>query len=967
MGSYAGTRFAAIMVVFGLVGAACSGSTPTPEADGPAPATPSTTDPGSTGDGVADLDPDPVPPAPQPDPTLLPIDPDTRVGTLDNGLTYYVRSNDSPGRSLELRLVVNAGSLQEEDGGGTAHFLEHMLFNGTDRYPANDLDSVLRSFGAEIGPDFNAYTSHDETVYLLSLSTYSDDAVETGFDVLHQWATAATISPRAVEAERGIVRQEYREAVETGNGAVFRHFDAAYLENTPYADRSPVGTVEGIETVSAQELRAFYERWYQPDNMAVVAVGDLSADRLETEIVDRFGSIPEADLATEPSVGSVHHRDEPAVSVVTHPDEVASLVSIDFPVPAWDSGTVGGERLLTLEALLAAMMTSRFERAQAGGDLSQSSEPFFSFFSYSRAHRYLGTSVQADELAPATREWFGLLEGLRSDGFTEDELAQALSEYRTSLDIEREIASTIQDAWYAASFVDHFLAGAEIDQAESALDRLDSIATSITLEELDGHLRWLLAQDQPVVIGVGPSAGALPTVGELSAAVAEAVATVEVAAVEAIESLMDPLDPVEPIASDYDPDLEARSWTFANGARVSYVKTEIVDGFVNVAGVGGGGLRLLDEGQAALGWVAFLAVDESGVGDHSALALDRYLKSTSVSLRSFVDQTDEGFTGSSSAADLETLFQLLHLRMTEPRVDRVGLDEAVLAGRNAIAGLARDPQLRTLDALFDARYGDTPGYDLSPPEDALAAIDSEAALAIYESRLGQVDDFVVAVVGDVDQEVVEDLARRYIGTLPAGRSDSWPTDTPPFPSGLTQRDVGLTADTTAAGLLIYAEAAGDFDARDEATAAVLTSIINQRLFEGIREELGASYGGSGAVSITRRPTQQLELFIGADADPERLDEVQAAIVAELNDLATDGPDQSEMGEALSVVGDNYAFTTNWDHLSLLVDHGLMPDEDLLTLDDRHRQLDRVSGAQIRAMADALVGSGDLIVITRSVR
>ncbi|MCP3909506.1 MAG: insulinase family protein [Actinomycetia bacterium] len=959
-------RSLATAFVLLLIAAGCSGSDPGSEPD-PPESTTSTT-------GAAATDKTPVgepeaPPDPEPDPTALPTDPDTRVGTLDNGLTYYVRTNNSPGSSLELRLVVDAGSLQEIEGKGTAHFLEHMLFNGTGAFPSNALDSVLRSFGAEIGPDLNAYTSRDETVYLLSLSTHSDEAVETGFDVLHQWATAATITPEAVEAERGIVRQEYRERVETGNGAVFQHFDHAYLEDTAYVERSPIGTIDGIETVSAVELRDFYERWYRPDNMAVVAVGDLPVDRLEQEIHDRFSSIPAPDTTTEPQIGTVVRRGEPEVSVVTHPDEAGSLVSIDFPVPSWDPGTVGGERLLTMEDLIAAMMTSRFERAQAAGDLSQSSEPFFGYFSYSRVHRYLGTSLQAGDLTTATRDWFSLLEGLRLDGFTADELSQAVSQFRSELDIVRETVNTTQDTFYAATFVDHFLRSAEIGPTEATLDRLDAVVESITLDDVDDHLRWLLAHDQPVVIAVGPSAAQIPTTDELSLAITEVVATSGVDAVELIDSLMDPPEPAETVDEGFDSALDAHHWVFPNGARVSFVETEIVDGFVDLLAAGGGGVGQIearDADHAGLGRVAFVAVDESGVGDHSALALDRFLSSTSVSFASYISQTDEGFSGSSSADDLEILFQLLHLRMTEPRVEPVALSEALLEGQNLVSAMERDPGLRTFAALLDARYGDTPGFSLYPSSEALAELDADTALAIYQDRLGGVDDFVVALAGDVDPEMVEYMARRYVGTLPTVVPESWIVDDIPFPEGLTRRDVVLTADTSATGMLIYSESFRQVDAGDEATAAVLTSIVNKRLFEGIREELGASYGGSGAVGVTRRPAERIELLISADADPERLAEVQDAILTELRDLAANGPSGQEMAEAHAVVTDDYAFHTNGDHLFLLVEAGLLPGEDLLSVGRRFRELDRVSGSRVQAMADELIGPGDVIVITRTV-
>ena len=211
-----------------------------------------------------------------PDTTPIEISADMTVGQLDNGLRYYIVENGAPGGQVELLLAVDAGSAQQPvPDSGNAHFLEHMMFNGTEDYPVNELDAVLRGLGVEIGPDLNAYTSFDETVYQMSMPTVDEDNLELGLRVLAQWAGAATINQSDVEAERGVVREEHRLRNESGGAEINERLFEYYTQNSGYENHLPIGSPEQILATDATELRAFYDDWYRPDNMAIIAVGDI--------------------------------------------------------------------------------------------------------------------------------------------------------------------------------------------------------------------------------------------------------------------------------------------------------------------------------------------------------------------------------------------------------------------------------------------------------------------------------------------------------------------------------------------------------------------------------------------------------------------------------------------------------------------------------------------------------------------
>jgi zinc protease len=281
----------AALAVVGLVVASCSSDSGVDEVvsdpvDTAAP--PASTRAPAPIDGSTPItapDPSGLPSVTEPDPAIV-------IGELDNGLRYLIRSNDNPGRRVEMRLVVDAGSALEDDSQiGGAHFLEHMLFNGTEQFPENELIAVLRSFGAAFGADINAYTSFDETVYQLTMPTEDDAVVETGLDVLSQWLSAATIDQAQVEAERGVVLDEWRGSEASSDGRIFDGLEELLLTGSPYEGRDPIGNDAAIAAMDAEPLRAFYDDWYRPDNAAVIVVGDIDPGEIEQGVIERFGSL----------------------------------------------------------------------------------------------------------------------------------------------------------------------------------------------------------------------------------------------------------------------------------------------------------------------------------------------------------------------------------------------------------------------------------------------------------------------------------------------------------------------------------------------------------------------------------------------------------------------------------------------------------------------------------------------------
>ena len=809
--------------------------------------------------GLVDL-PEPVPAEYEPaeDPTLLPVDPAVTIGTLDNGLTYYLRTNDSPGRNLAVRLLVNVGSVDETDEQvGIGHFIEHMLFNGTADYPGNSLGEALREIGVELGPDINAHVGHDQTVYQIAVRLDADHKAPLVFHALSQMAGAATFEDDAVESERGVVLDEMRFRRESVNGVIGAEFDRVYTLGTPYAGRDPVGTLETVNAMTAEDLRAFYEKWYVPANMAVVVVGDMDVEDQRALVEEHFGPLPAGDPRQAPGV--YIPPAESSSHVVTDPRQGVTFISLDIPIDPHDLSTVGGDRLVTIEALIEVMIANRLNDAYHRGELSQVDPPRFFAFTYNRALRYYGTNWQGDNLDTASKDYLSVLLTAQEHGFTSGDLRRAIRQIVTDLQFQLDNAPTTQDRQWADLYQDHFFYGADIDSVASSVTRTARLLLQLTPEELTEHFRWQMRRGGLVVIAVGPDPSSVPTVAELDAALAAATAGPPPPEVVAIEQLMTPPEPEDPVSEgSFDILDDGYEWEFANGATVMFAPSDIAEGVVDLQAHSLGGWSLLEPGGRALSAIAVNAIRGSGLGDISRSDLNRFLENRTVSVNPFIGETVEGFAAAASTEDAETMFQLIHLLVTAPRIDEQAYQDAIHTAETRLERAERDPRWQAAIAYLEARYGDTWHRAIASREE-IDSLTPERLLSMYQSRLGSVDDLVVAVVGDIDTSVIEGLARRYIGTLPAGETDTYINRRPPMTEDVVLRQVTV-GEGESAVLEIYHEAELEVTPLRVVAADILGVAMSERVFLVIREELGASYVAGPRSRATPLPVSSSTLW-----------------------------------------------------------------------------------------------------------
>ncbi|MEO1057471.1 MAG: pitrilysin family protein, partial [Actinomycetota bacterium] len=647
-----GQRVAAAVAALAVVASCTSSSTDTAGTTSPpdrsaadttsAPGSTQSTTHRSTNDGSTSVEAasiDGSTPVVAPDagglPSISEPDGDIVIGELDNGLRYLIRNNDNPGRRVEMRLAVDAGSgLEADDQIGGAHYLEHMLFNGTERYPRNELLEVLRSFGAAFGADINASTGFDETIYQLTMSTDDPDVVATGIDVLDQWLTAATIAEADVDDERGVILDEWRGSDSDAGGRIFDAIEELLLSGTTYEGHKPIGTREAIEATTSDPLRRFYDEWYRPDNVGVVVVGDIDTADMEELIADTFDEAADRSSGADRPELIVEPSTEPRAVVHLDPDVPEGFATVRLPsaVDTELSVDAAFQRSL-LDSLLFDIIATRLNDDALRGDA-----PFDDASADSpRIVRLLdapGIVVSADgaDLEASTQMVLDEIERVRRFGVTEAEVARAVASARSARETNYAGRETRQDASFADEYVRHLLTGEPIPSADDQLALETAVLDRATPETVVFGLVDRLSRAAPHMLVVAPEDDR-DVVPDADAFVAQAMAQpdreIEPRPESAVigDSLMAAPDPVQPIDISELADGSEISFVapvvleYPNGARAVFNRTSIVDGNVAFAARRSGGLHAVADADVPSAVAAGPVVGASGVGEFGPVEL----------------------------------------------------------------------------------------------------------------------------------------------------------------------------------------------------------------------------------------------------------------------------------------------------------------------------------------------------------
>lgn len=833
---------------------------------------------------------------------ILPIDPAVTVGQLENGLRYFIRANGRPEQRAELRLVVNAGSVLEDgDQLGLAHFLEHMAFNGTEHFEKQELIDYLQFVGMRFGADVNAYTGFDETVYMLTIPTDSAEIVETAFQILEDWAHGIAFDSVEVEKERGVVLEEWR----LGQGAWSRVRDQQFpvlFQGSLYAERLPIGDPEVLETFDHAVLKRFYSDWYRPDLMAVVAVGDFDTAWIEELIHRHFAGIEGPEVERPRPNVPVPGHEETLFSIATDPELTLSNVTVAWKLPLSEQSTHGDYRRSFVEQAYNSMFNFRmFEITQSSED-----PPFLGagsgkgrFVRGSDVYQ-LGATVKDGEIERGLDRVLVEAERVERFGFTQGELDRQKADVLRSYERSYAERDKRESSRLAAEYVRVFLDGEPTPGIayEYALAR--RFVPAIELDEVNQVAREWIGDENRVVLAASPEKEGVRVPDEPGLVAvfgaAQAASIEPWTEVDSDQPLLaaDPT-PGAVVAREEIPELGVEVWRLSNGARLILKPTDFKDDEVLFNGRSPGGTSLAPDGDyESASWAATL-VSIGGVGEFSAVDLQKKLAGKAVSVGPSISELGEGISGSASPKDLETMFQLVYLYFTAPRRD----DTAVSAFRSRMGSV-----LANRGADPEAVYGDTVGAVLAqyhprylpPTAEMLDRIDLDVALDFYRERFADAGDFTFTLVGAFDVEEVLPLVERYLAALPSsGREETWRDVGVEPPAGVVKRVVRKGLEPKGRQTLIFT-GEFDFDRENRYVLQSMTEVLRNMLREILREDMGGTYGVGAYGSGSREPRERYSVRIAFGADPERLDELTEATFGAIDSLAVHGASDDNLAK-----------------------------------------------------------------------
>jgi len=838
----------------------------------------------------------------------IPVDSKVTKGKLANGLTYYIRPNNKPEKKVELRLVINAGSiLENDDQQGLAHFMEHMNFNGTKNYPKNKLVDFLQSIGVEFGADLNAYTSFDETVFILPIPTDKPGNLESGFQVIEDWAHNANLTEADINDERNVVLEESR----LGKGAddrMMKIYLPKLLAGSQYGNRLPIGKDEILKTFKPETIRSFYRDWYRPDLMAVAVVGDITVDQAKALIEKHFGGIKNPANPRERKLFEVPAYKDATAMVLTDKEATNYQFQLFFSARKDQKEiTVGDYRKTVVKNIFTQILNKRFQ------ELTQSANPPFAYsFAYTNSwargyESFALITAPTTDIQTAVNASVAELVKARDFGFTKSELDIVKKQLLSSMEKAYNERNTTESGKLVGEYVRNFLTNEPIPGIETEYKYYQDMLPGITLEEVNAEAKkWLDKEDNSryFALVTGPAENKdmkLPTDAELKTMLGQAFSQTVTANAEKVvaENLLDKAPVAGKITGETsDKELGIVTYTLSNGVKVTVKKTDFKSDEIKLTAVKKGGSS--NYGAADKSNTKFLpdVIESMGYGQFTPTALTDALSGKTVGLLPSMGETTAEIKGNSSVKDFESLLQLTYLQLTEPRKDEGLFNGFIGTMKMQLMFMGKNPQVAFVDTLTKTLYHNDPLRPIQiPTTDDVARINMDRVLEIYRNEFGNADGFHFFIVGNVDENTIKPLLEKYIASLPAKGTQP------------TLKDNGLRPVTgvhklefkkgTEQQSLVLKIATGEMPYTEDAAikTTLIGDILSIKVIEQVREAMGAMYSGGFNGQMEEFPYSNYTIQGYFPCGPENVEPILKEVAQEIADLKANGPEQKDLDKA----------------------------------------------------------------------
>lgn len=838
----------------------------------------------------------------------VPMDKKVRYGKLDNGFTYYIRANKKPENRVQFRLVTNAGSiLEDDDQQGLAHFTEHMAFNGTQHYKGNEMISKLQENGIEFGRGINAYTGFDQTVYYVELPADRADMLEMGFKILDGWAGKLLFTPDEIEHERGVILEEWRG----GLGADDRLRKATWpimLKDSKYANRLPIGLEDVIRNFKRETITRFYNDWYRPDLQAIVIVGDINVDEMEAKVKQYFAGYAKKQNPRERVEFNIPKNVEPLIAIATDKEATSTTLEMFWKHDKAPQGTVGDYRQTLVRSLINGMISDRFtdlcEKASCpaiaadggyGGFLSRSCDAY-TLYALPKENRI-------DEAAQML-----LTEMKRIDehGFLQAELDRQkeslLARYKKMAKEENKTNSNS----FADEYTNHFLDGDVMPGIRQELRYANEFVPEITLEEVNKLVSTWITDENFVFYLTAPEKEGykVPTTADVKRILAEVK---NIKTEPWVDNFKD-----EPLFTRELPAAKAnvtkentalgyKEYTLSNGIKFVVKPTEYKADEIQMSSFAFGGTSLYSDKEVYQATVASGLIDGAGIAGFTSSQLEKKLKGLIVGISPSVSESTQGFNGSCSPKDLETMLQLLVLYYEAPRKDQEAFARDMEAMRTQFKFIGENPQYVLIKKLYETAYQNNPRLTILPSEEQLNSITLDGVYNVFKERFTDASNQTFFFVGNITDADVQ-LIAKYLNALPCNgkqKNENWKNVSPKFAPGINRETVRKGSDNQ--GMLVMMGETEGFEPTLENRMAInaLGDAMTITALEIIREKMGGTYSPSVNVSYDFKPDHssgKVSWMFFINCDPDKADVIEGAIKDIIKQYLKKGADKKTLAK-----------------------------------------------------------------------
>lgn len=835
----------------------------------------------------------------------IPFDATVKTGKLQNGLTYYIKKNSKPENKVDLRLVVNAGSiLENDDQQGLAHFMEHMNFNGTKHFPKNKLVDYLQSIGVKFGQHLNAYTSFDETVYFLPIPSDNPEKLENGFNIIEDWAFNANLTPDEIDKERGVVLEEYRLGLGAGKRMLERYIPKI-MYNSHYAERLPIGKKEILENFKYDKLVSFYKDWYRPDLMSVIIVGDIDVVEMEKKVIAHFSKYKNPKNERPRKIYDLPNHKETFVAVESdkeEPNAQVQLIYKDYNSPKPKVTLKDFKDQLT-EGLFAMMLNMRLN------ELTNSPTPPFTYgYSFHGAtwartkEAYQSVAMsQEDKQLDALKVLVTENERVKKFGFSQNELDRAKSEFLSYYESQYKERDKTNSANYVQQFQSNFLQNNPVPGIKWEYNTIEKILPGIDLKDVNELIKDYIKEDNRVVILTGPEKDNLKKPSEQDVLNAIKVNIDEIKPYEdkalAKSLLRKEIKPGNIVKRESNDKLGTKTLFLSNGAKVTYKKTDFKNDQILFEAVSLGGSNLYSNEEIKKVQFANDALTEAGFSGLKLNDINKFMTGKVATVYPYISEYTEGMKGSATPKDLEYLFQMTYAYFTDLNLDPEAFEGYKQKQTAFYKNLESRPNFYFQKELLTFLNKENPRFNgLIPTDKTWAETDYTLAYNKYKERFANAADFEFYFVGNVEDKIIEDYSTKYIASLPSMEKKEKAIDLGyRMLKGDHKKIINKGTDPKSIVVITYY---GDavYSPKEALAFQALGEILTIKLTEQLRENESGVYGVNASGRMNKIPNGSYNFSISFPCGSDNAEKLTVSALNELQKIITNGPEAKDVAK-----------------------------------------------------------------------